>query len=193
MRRRLALSLAACTALAVAGLPLSPVGAATPRVLRVGTFAGSTGPYKTIQAAVRAAHSGDWVLVGPGDYHEHGYAGAPEPAGVLITTPGVHLRGMNRNTVVVDGTRAGAARCSAAKADQVFSKDGRDGVMAFEVSGVSIENLTVCNYLTGPGGEEGNEIWFNGGDGSGKIGMGSFRGDYITGTSTYSNGVDNPR
>src|SRR5205085_3904668 len=39
----------------------------------------------------------------------------------------------------------------------------------------------------------GNEIWFNGGDGSGQIGMHAYRGDYITATSTYSNGTEEPR
>ncbi|MEO9223870.1 MAG: hypothetical protein ABI276_02650 [Acidimicrobiales bacterium] len=40
------------------------------RVLLVGTFNGHAGQYKTIQAAVDAARSGDWILVAPGDYHE---------------------------------------------------------------------------------------------------------------------------
>ena len=35
---------------------------------------------------------------------------------------------------------------------------------------MSIENLTVCNFLTGRG-DAGNEIWWNGGDGSGEIGL----------------------
>jgi hypothetical protein len=34
---------------------------------------------------------------------------------------------------------------------------------------VWVQNLTVCNYLHGAG-DTGNEIWWNGGDGSGKIG-----------------------
>src|SRR5580658_10235724 len=50
-------------------------GAAAPRltvpqVLRVGTWHGIPGQYTTVQAAVDAAHAGDWVLVAPGDYHE---------------------------------------------------------------------------------------------------------------------------
>ena len=180
--------------LVAAPLLILPVaGAAGPQVLRVGSWHNVPGQYHSVQAAVRAAHPGDWVLVGPGDYKESGYPGAPEPAGVLITTPDVHLRGMDRNGVVVDGTRPGSPTCSAAKGDQVITPHGRDGVMALEVDGVSIENLTTCNYLTGSSGGEGNEIWFNGGDGSGKIGMGAFRGDYLTATSTYSNGVNNPR
>jgi hypothetical protein len=100
---------------------------------------------------------------------------------------------MDRNRVVIDGTRRGSPTCSAVKADQVTTAHGRDGVMDLKVDHVSIENLTVCNYLTGTGGGEGNQIWFNGGDGSGKIGMGAFSGDYLTATSTYSNGVQNPR
>src|SRR5437899_9344987 len=77
-----------------------------PRVLRVGTFNGIGGQFKTIQAAVNAASSGDWILVGPGDYHEDG----TKTDGVLITTPGVHLRGMDRNAVLVDGTSVSAPR-----------------------------------------------------------------------------------
>jgi hypothetical protein len=167
--------------------------AATPRVLRVGTYKGIPGTYTSVQKAVLAAHAGDWVLVGPGDYKENGYAGADEPAGVLITTPGLHLRGMNRNTVVIDGTKPGSPTCSNKKSDQIFTTKGRDGVMVLKADGTYVENLTTCNYLTGNGGGEGNEIWWNGGDGSGKIGMGSFWGNYLTGTSTYSNGVDDPR
>ena len=47
-----------------------------PQVLQVGTFEGVAGAYKTIQEAVNAAHPGDWILIGPGTYHEHG-----DPAG----------------------------------------------------------------------------------------------------------------
>ena len=37
-------------------------------------------------------------------------AAAPDtPAGVLITTPDLHLRGMDRNSVIVDGTKPGSA------------------------------------------------------------------------------------
>ena len=38
------------------------------RVLRVGTYRGVPGQFRTIQAAVNAARSGDWILVAPGDY-----------------------------------------------------------------------------------------------------------------------------
>ena len=183
--------------LAVSAVPLLPAtqgaAASAPSVLRVGTYRGVKGQFTSVQAAVKAARPGDWVLVAPGDYKENGYAGAPEPAGVLITTPSVHLRGMNRNSVIIDGTRAGSPACSGRPADQIVTSDGRDGVMALKVDSVSIENLTVCNYLTSPSGGEGNQIWWNGGDGSGKIGMGPYEGNYLTATSTYANGLNSPR
>src|SRR5205814_1799785 len=150
------------------------------------------GSHTSIQGAVNATSQGDWVLVAPGDYHEQGNAGASEPAGVLIRTPWIHLRGLNRNNVVVDGTKSGSSRCSGRAADQRLTADGLNGIDVFKASGVYVENLTVCNYLTGPNGGEGNEIWWNGGDGSGQIGMGPWWGNYITATSTYSNGVNTP-
>src|SRR5262249_59694300 len=118
---------------------------AGPRVLRVGTFNGIGGQFKTVQAAVDAARSGDWILVGPGDYHEHG----TNTDGVLIATPGIHLRGMDRNGVIVDGTSASASRpCSSDARYQILG--GRNGIKVFKASGTSVENLTVCNFLTGP-------------------------------------------
>src|SRR6478672_10735590 len=74
-------------------------------VLRVGTWNGIHGQFKKVQAAVGAARPGDWVLVAPGDYKELGKPRSVEPAGVLITKPNIHLRGMNRNRVVIDGTK----------------------------------------------------------------------------------------
>src|SRR5947207_12513541 len=105
--------LIAATAISLLSVPI-----ARANVLRVGTWHHSRGQSKTIQAAVNAAHPGDWVLVGPGDYKERGYAGQVEPAGVLITTPNLHLRGMDRNAVVVDGTRPRAPACSSRPTDQ---------------------------------------------------------------------------
>ena len=54
-----------------------------------------------------------------------------------------------------------------------------------------MENLTACNFLSGSG-EGGNQIWFNGGDGSGQIGMGPFGGDFLSATSTFYGGSDAP-
>jgi hypothetical protein len=153
------------------------------KVLQVGTFDGIPGAYHTIQDAVNAAHPGDWILIAPGTYHE---AGA-EIAGVLITTPGIHLRGMDRNLVVVDGTSPNPAICSSKRADQNFGAggNGRNGIEVLQVDGVTIENLTVCNFLGDSLGNNGNQIWWNGGDGSGLIGMGSYSGAYLTASSTF--------
>jgi hypothetical protein len=169
------------------------------RVLLVGTYKGRKGAYGTIQAAVNAAKPGDWVLVGPGDYHEVADANASGDAisqgdfgGVYISTPGIHLRGMDRNRVVVDGTNpGGSAPCAADAAGQNFGPpgpdggaSGRNGILIWKASGVSVENLTICNFLAGSG-DAGNELWWNGGDGTGQIGLTGYTGRYLTATSTY--------
>ena len=118
MRRSLPLLLSATIALTLASLQVQAL-AAGPRVLLVGSWNGVKGQYKSIQVAVNAAHPGDWILVGPGDYHEKGGNNAQRPAGVFIRTGGIHLRGMDRNSVIVDGTLASSAgACSGAARDQ---------------------------------------------------------------------------
>ncbi len=188
--------------LGLAGLVACGSAAAAPRVLRVGTYRGARGRYKSIQAAVDAAKPGDWILVAPGDYHERAdrgqgsssYSAAP-PAGVLIRKAHLHLRGMNRNKVVVDGTKPGSSRCSRKPASQNFGPVsegthlGRNGIVVYKANGVSVENLTACNFL-GSNGHNGNEIWWNGGAGSGKIGMGAFKGNYLNATSTFYAGEE---
>src|SRR5438309_7250711 len=146
LRLRRAILVGALAAVAAAGTLAQQSFARAPHVLLVGTYNGVPGQFRSIQAAVRAARPGDWVLVGPGDYKENGYRNEVEPAGVLITTPDVHLRGMNRNTVVVDGTRPGAPQCSSKASDQ--GPLARNGVEVWEANNTWIENLTVCNYLT---------------------------------------------
>ena len=192
--RRGAIALVSAAAV-VAAAGLSPSGADA-RVLLVGSWHGHHGSFKTIQAAVDSAKSGDWILVGPGDYHERGdrdrrYRSLAEHgAGVMITTPRIHVRGMDRSRVVVDGTKPGASRCSRAASDQDFGPrvggkaNGRNGVEVFKASGVSVENLTACNFLEGEG-SSGNQIWFDFGDGSGRSIPGAFRGAYLNATSTY--------
>lgn len=73
---------------------------------------------RSLQAAVGRARSCDWILVAPGIYR----------GPVTIRIPGLHLRGLDRNRVVVDGGhRVGNGITVAA-------------------DGVSIENLTVRNF-----------------------------------------------
>ncbi len=200
MKRRL--FVAAALAVASGSLAASAV-AATPKVLRVGTYKGIPGQYKTIQAAVKAAKPYDIILVAPGDYKtasseipsgSHGQF----PAGVVISTPDVTLRGMNRNTVVVDGTKKGKA-CNDVAADQNYGPSakggpaGLNGIMVWKADDVKVENLTACNFLGGSGGDggTGNEIWWNGGAGSGAIGGWGYVGEYLNATSTFfpSNGT----
>ena len=169
---------------------------------------GIKGQFSTIPAAVKAAKPGDWILIGPGDYkttpssisHPKGH---PDfPAGVLITTRNLHLRGMNRNTVIVDGTKPGSAGCSRRASAQNFgavatgaanssgyaaaakAPSGANGLMVCKARNVSIENLTACNFLGGSA-DAGNEIWWNGGADSGKVGGHGFYGAYLSTTSTY--------
>src|ERR1039458_4408015 len=132
--------------------PSGTSGSTSAKVLLVGTFNGHAGQYSTIQSAVNAEQPGDWILVAPGDYHETADEQQPptnaahgEFGGVLITKSNLHLRGMNRATVIVDGTKAGAASCSANPADQNFGPmaggkaDGRNGIVVWKADNVSIE------------------------------------------------------
>jgi len=179
--------------------PTASSGGSGARVLLVGAFDGHTGRFTTIASAVRAARSGDWILVAPGDYHET----ADEPnlpstadngkfGAVLITKSNIHLRGMDRNTVIVDGTRAGSsAPCSAETSQQNLGPlnsngkaEGRNGIVVWKANDVTIDNLTTCNFLGGAG-DAGNGIWWNGGDGSGRIGLHGYSGSYLTATTTY--------
>lgn len=180
-------------------------GPSSGRVLYVGRMPGISTPagstFSTIQAAVDAAKRGDWILVAPGDYHESGDMGANAPSAsakavgwygaVDIETPDLHLRGTDRNRVIVDGTlQRATAPCSSAAGDQnALGGAGRNGIVVWKASGVSIDNLTVCNFLNGSG-YAGNGIWWNGGANSSKIGLSGYSGSYLTATSTYFAGSD---
>ncbi len=186
MRRAVVIASAVIAAVAVPS--------AGARVLRVGTYKGIRGQFKSIQAAVNKAKPGDWILVGPGDYKttsSHAPAGFSDRAsGILITTPHVYLRGMNRNKVTVDGTKSGKT-CSRKESDQNFGPTssngplGLNGIMVWKAANVWVQNLTVCNFLHGSG-DTGNEVWWNGGDESGKVfGGHGFLGSYLNATSTF--------
>ena len=183
---------------------LAFAGTAGATVLRVGFYHGIRGQFASIQAAVNAAKPGDWILVGPGDYKTSS-SRAPKgrssvPAGVLITTRDVYLRGMNRNTVIVDGTKPGSARCSNKASAQNFGPKtskgalGLNGIMVWKAANVWVQNLTACNFLGGSAGDgaTGNEIWWNGGDGSGKVGGHGYYGSYLTATSTFFDRAQKP-
>ena len=194
-------------AVIVGGL-LALASGAGAKVLRVGSYHGIKGQFTSIRSAVKSAGPGDWILIGPGDYktspssisHPKGHPNFP--TGVLITTRNLHLRGMNRGGVIVDGTKPGSGRCSRRASAQNFGAAGSvnhsasgyarmakaptgvNGLMVFKAANVSIENLTACNFLGGSA-DAGNEIWWNGGANSFKIGGHGFRGSYLTATSTY--------
>ncbi|HSZ37152.1 MAG TPA: hypothetical protein VK773_08680 [Acidimicrobiales bacterium] len=190
---------AALAALALAGWAVADGSTNNTTVLLVGTYHGKVGQYTSIQAAVDVARPGDWILVAPGDYHESDDAhvtsaeqlSTGDHGGLVVTTPDLHIRGMNRNSVIVDGTKEGTSvPCSSAMQDQNFGPmvggkaQGRNGIVVWKADNVSIENLTVCNFLGGAG-DSGNEVWWNGGDGSGKIGLKGYTGSYLTGTSNF--------
>ena len=108
---------------------------------------------------------------------------------------------MDRNGVIIDGTKAGSAPCSSAADAQDFgpldpsaqsprAKRRRgDGA-----NGVYFENFTVCNFLVGYSADSGNEIWWNGGDDGGAdrpVPRGE--GSYLSATSSYFGGNDDGR
>jgi hypothetical protein len=184
---------------------VGPAQAAAPHVLRVGSFNGKPGTYSSVQAAVDAAQPGDWVLIGPGDYKEvtnqvpTGTKGDDRAGGaVLITKPGLHLRGMDRNGVMIDGTKPGSPQCSPKESDQDFGPNdpsgkptGRNGVVVFKADNVSVDNLSACNFLTGNDGG-GNQIWFDGGGATGKQALGAWYGSYLSATSSFYKDGNSP-
>ena len=118
--------------------------------------------FTTIQAAVNATEAGDWVLIEPGEYDEE--------VKVSSAHSGIWIRGMNRNTVVLNGQ----------------NKPG-NGIEINQANDVWVENLTVKNFDTGCS-NCGNEIWWNGGGGSKKIGATGWFGSYLTAYDTGLHG-----
>ncbi len=84
-----------------------------------GTTRNVPADFPTIQSAVDAAGPGDLVLVDRGVYKET----------VNVTTPGLTIRGVDRNEVVLDGE---------------FERS--NGVEVLFADGVVVENMTAMNY-----------------------------------------------
>ncbi len=118
--------------------------------------------FKTIQAAVNASKSGDWVLIEPGTYYEE--------VRVTEKQSGIWIRGMDRNKVVIDGQH----------------KVG-NGIFIYKANNVWVENLTVHDFEYGeecPDESCGNEIWWSGDPQSSKIGAHGWYGSYLTAYDT---------
>ena len=98
------------TAAAVETTQARPGG--TPRTIRVPQDAA------TVQGALDSTQPGDLVLIAPGTYRE----------AVTIRTPGIVVRGLDRNAVVFDG------------------EDQKENGILVAADGVAVENLTIRRY-----------------------------------------------
>ncbi len=99
--------------------PIGSSDAPAPKILSSGRTIRVPSDSKTVQGGVDRARPGDLVLVSPGIYHE----------AVTIATNGIVLRGLDRNTTILDGD---------------FKRE--NGVKVVGADGVAIENLTARNY-----------------------------------------------
>jgi len=170
---------AACLVVMLAGaaqahascLPSTRVPPPKHRILRVGSFNGKKGQCKTIQEAVKAAAPGNWILIGPGDYKQSSSEQMPGAVGddragadIVITTPNLHIRGMNRNSVMIDGTKPGHPECSSEEGAQYLGTpegsgySGNNGIVVYKAEGVWLQNFSACNFVSGNKGG-GDEIW----------------------------------
>jgi hypothetical protein len=146
-----------------------------------GPIPANTSYYTTIQAAVNATRRnyGDWVLVEPGVYHEE----------VLVTGAhsGIYIRGMNRNTVILDGKHEP-------------KPGGSNGILVEQANNVWIENLTARNFDRAnekgegdPAGGGGNEIWWTGqkqGESDEQSGQNKARGWWGSYLTAYDDGLN---
>jgi hypothetical protein len=127
--------------------------------------------FTTIQAAVDAATKRrDFVLIEPGTYEEE--------VKVHSQNEGIFIRGMDRNSVILDGKN-------------IHPAGGANGIEVLHTNEIWIENMTVANFerasLDGGGG---NEIFWNGKvpTGQEKIGAHGWFGNYLTAYAEGFNG-----
>jgi hypothetical protein len=114
-----------------AGCPKTPAG---------------TPVYKSIAVGVSHAQNGDWVMVWPGYYRE-AVSITPRPT----LTSGLHIRGMQRNGVVLDGAKASGS-----------------GIHVQGVNNTWVENMSAQHFHTG----SANGFYWTGVDG--------YWGNYLT-------------
>jgi hypothetical protein len=131
-----------------------------------GPIPANTSYYSTIQAAVDATvkNRGDWVLIEPGVYEEEVH--------VTSAHANIHIRGMNRNSVILNG-------------ENISNPNGANGILVEKTNNVWIENMTAHDFRRAePDGKNGNDFWWTGGDDSGKLGAKGWWGSYLTAYDT---------
>ncbi|HEY0517554.1 MAG TPA: hypothetical protein VGD00_10570 [Solirubrobacteraceae bacterium] len=135
-----------------------------------GTIPANTSYFTTIQAAVNNTrrNKGDWVLIEPGTYTEE--------VTVSSAHSGIHIRGIDRNTVVLDG-------------QSNPPPGGSNGIFINKANNVWVENLTVKNFERAEGdGAGGNGVWWSGGENSNKQSIHGWWGRYLTAFDTGLHG-----
>lgn len=128
MRKRHSTRLVSIAAAAAAGL-----GAAAPAVPAAAAVGHVVAPGQSIQAAVDAARPGDTIVVRPGTYRES----------VLITKPGLTLRGYGDRTVIMPAADRAKPDNACARAGNGICVQGRADAT---VDGVSVRSLRVTGF-----------------------------------------------
>lgn len=123
----------------IAAVSAAGLGAAVPSASAATTGSHVVRPGQSIQAAVDAAKPGDTVVVRPGTYRES----------VLISKPGLTLRGSGDRTVIVPGA-------SGAQPDNACATAG-NGVCVLGTAGRTVDNVSVRSLTVA--GFAKNGVW----------------------------------